>query len=696
MPSSSRLLIEAELQKTQHEKSTHGFAVYPVPPMKNNHIGSLLQQLERDREPALPPKALPSRPAEPAAMKWFQSIRQYLVVLLLGAACAWPFAADAAGYISYRGWLEDKSGTLTFPQVEAQAQAFVSFDGVLTRGYTASTYWIRLSIAPTTEAKLILRIRPAYIDHIELFDPMIQTGGNTTPLFSGDRHPRQQNDYQSINHGFTIQGSEYPRDVYLRLQSTSTILVYAEGLTVTQASSADHRQELYSSIYLGLLTAFLIWALLQWLAIKEPLIAVFLVKQAFVLAHAVAICGFLPMAFGEWLSAPAMDHITSALVLAYMLSGTVFMILLLREFKPVRWLWRLFAALLLIYLPMAILFWQEQIRLVLYINMIIGSVSAFGFLLVAVSARAWQDKLAPVPPLLPRWVLISFTVAILSTVYTSALPSVGSINGTEWTLNSPMFAGFFTSLLMTVLLSLRARNMEKNHQQDVLNLRLTEKIAENERAQRAEQERFLSMLTHELKTPLGVARISLGASRMSGTQRDRIERALLNINAIIDRCRMTDQIEHQRLLTRAEPCDLTILVDECIADCDDPERVKVLERNPSPLQSDLQLLAICVANLVDNALKYSPAASSVTVRVRPQTVAAVNGFVMAIANQIGPAGAPDAAQIFSKYYRSPGARSKSGSGLGLYLTSSIAQLLGAQLSYRVEGDQVEFSLWIPA
>ena len=159
---------------------------------------------------------------------------------------------------------------------------------------------------------------------------------------------------------------------------------------------------------------------------------------------------------------------------------------------------------------------------------------------------------------------------------------------------------------------------------------------------------------------------------------------------------MTDQIEHQRLLTRAEPCQLTTLVDECIADCDDPERVKVLERNPAPLQSDLQLLAICVANLVDNALKYSPAASSVTVRVLPQTVTAVNGFVVVIANQIGPAGAPDAAQIFSKYYRSPGARSKSGSGLGLYLSSSIAQLLGAQLSYRVERDQVEFSLWIPA
>ena len=201
------------------------------------------------------PTDLPSRTAEPAAMRWFQSIRRYLAVLLLGATCAWPFAADAAGSISQSGWLEDKSGTLTFPQVQAQAQAFVSFDGVLNRGYTASTFWIRLSIAPTAEAKLILRIRPAYIDHIELFDPLEQSGGNMTPRFSGDRFPQARSDYQSLNHGFTIQGSAHPRDVYLRLQSNSTMVLHVEALVVKQASNIDNQQALLYSVYLGLLLA---------------------------------------------------------------------------------------------------------------------------------------------------------------------------------------------------------------------------------------------------------------------------------------------------------------------------------------------------------------------------------------------------------------------------------------------------------
>lgn len=623
--------------------------------------------------------------------------KNHLVAWLLVSILAWSSLVSAAGYIGDSAWLEDPAGALTLSQVEVRPQAFTNYHGVLTRGYTASTYWVRLRIEPTTEEKLILRIRPSYIDRIELYDPLDRSGGDITPRFSGDRYSKQQIGYVSLNQGFSIKGSTHPRDVYLRLQSSSTLLAYPEVLTVMEASAADHRQELLYSIYLGLLTAFLIWALLQWLASKELLIATFLVKQVFVLGHAVAIQGYQPLVFGEWLSAPVMDQITSALVLAYIFSGAVFMLLLLREFKPVRWLWWLFVSLLLLYLPMVVLFWQGQIRTALHINMLIATIDSVGFLLLAISARAWREPGAPPP--LPRWVLISFTVAILFTAYSAALPSLGGMDGAEWNLNSPMFAGFVTSLLMAVLLSLRARNIEKNRQQALLDLNLAEQVAENERGQRKEQERFLAMLTHELKTPLGVARMSLGASRLSGPQRDRIERALANINAVVDRCRITDELENRRLLPQAEVCELSALLEECVAACSAPERVKVSERNPAPVMTDSQLVGICLANLIDNALKYSPPNSTVTVRITPQPSASSpnsHGFEVSVSNLIGQVGAPDTEQLFVKYYRSPGALSKSGSGLGLYLTRSIVTLLGGQLAYRAETDHLEFRLWIPA
>ncbi len=625
-------------------------------------------------------------------------MRRSLCACLMMALCAWSFAVYAAGYVSDSAWLEDPSGTLTLPQVEAQASAFRTYTGVLTKGYTASTYWVRLRILPAAEDQLILRIRPAYIDHIELFDPLMQSGGSLVPLFGGDRYPRQRDEYQSLNHGFTIKASDYPRDIYLRLQTSSTMLIHAEVLSLAQASHADRRQELFYSAYLGILTAFMVWALVQWLASREPLILLFLGKQAVVLAHALAILGYLPFVVGEWFSAPSMDLMTSVLALSNVLISAVFLLLLVREFNPVPWIWRFFASILLLYLPLAVLFLEGRVRQALQVNTVIAGVESVGFLLVVLSARVWVDRQAKLPPLLPRWILISFSLMLLLGGASYALPSLGGVQGNEWSLNAPIFGGLINGFLMTLLLIMRARNQEKNLQQVRLELTLAEHEANSERQRREEEGRFLAMLTHELKTPLGVARISLGASKLSGAHRDRIERSLLNIDAIIERCRITDQLEHRQLLPQVESCELVALVDECVSVSIHPDRVKVLTRSPAPINSDPALLVICVANLMNNALKYSPLTSDVTVSVRRQVATVgkpLEGFVICIGNRIGSAGIPDAAQVFSKYYRSPGARRKSGSGLGLYLTHNIVQLLGGQLTYRVDGDQLEFCLWIP-
>lgn len=108
-------------------------------------------------------------------------------------------------------------------------------------------------------------------------------------------------------------------------------------------------------------------------------------------------------------------------------------------------------------------------------------------------------------------------------------------------------------------------------------------------------------------------------------------------------------------------------------------------------QTDSALLAICLANLIDNALKYSPTNTPVELHLQPSDA----GLVVTVRNAIGQAGPPDPQQIYNKYYRSKGAMSKSGTGLGLYLTRNLTNLIGAKLAYRVDEQHIEFSLWIP-
>lgn len=91
-----------------------------------------------------------------------------LLLMLTMASLGW-----AADHIVERAYLEDASGELTLAQ--AQTQPWTPFTGVLARGYTSSAVWLRLRIAPQTnqDGKLILRIRPAILDHITLFDPYL-------------------------------------------------------------------------------------------------------------------------------------------------------------------------------------------------------------------------------------------------------------------------------------------------------------------------------------------------------------------------------------------------------------------------------------------------------------------------------------------------------------------------------------------
>lgn len=604
----------------------------------------------------------------------------------------WGSSASAKELLKQSAWMEDVSGQMTLPEVQQHPQTFTPYQGVLTKGFSASTFWIRLHIDSTSEEKLILRIRPIYLDHIELFDPLDHSAKNLTDRFSGDHHPKQGNAYKSLNHGFVIQGSPEARDIYLRLQSTSTLLAHVEVMSIEQAMSADRWQELLYPLYLGLLVAFLFWAFLQWLSRRDLLIAVFIIKQFFVLAHALVHQGYLSLLFSEQLSGATLSNITALFVIAYVFSGTAFVLMFLHECKPVSWLWRLFTSIQAIYLPTLVLYFQGDPRLAMQIIIALAALSAFGFVLIAISTLVRQSKTAPNQPLLPSSILIGFTVAQLLVTLLATLPLLNMHATAEWALNAAILPGFVNSLIMTVMLILRARNLEKQHQHLLLEANLLEQKVHSERAQREEQTQFLHMLTHELKTPLTVIRISLDESPVVNLQRQRIDRALANINGIIDRCTFNQRIEHHELRPELHPCKLQDVIDECVQGCSDQSRVKVSERNEAVLDTDSELLAICLANLIDNALKYSYPASLIDVNL----LSTPTGQAITVRNVIGQAGTPNPQRLYTKYYRSPGALSKSGSGLGLYLTNNLAKLIGAQVSHRVDGEHVEFRLWLPS
>jgi signal transduction histidine kinase len=213
---------------------------------------------------------------------------------------------------------------------------------------------------------------------------------------------------------------------------------------------------------------------------------------------------------------------------------------------------------------------------------------------------------------------------------------------------------------------------------------------------RDEQERFLSMLNHELKTPLAVIRMTLGATEITPAGRERVARAVADMNAIVERCLLADQLGGGKVAQARSPCAAETLLQQARQQSVAPDRVRIEPLGQLPMiLTDNRLVSIVLGNLIDNALKYGAPGSAVDVVADSTPSAGRPGLRFIVGNLRGAAGMPDAGRVFEKFYRAAGAHGKSGSGLGLFISAGIARQLGGTLRYVPEGERVKFELWLP-
>jgi len=108
-----------------------------------------------------------------------------------------------------------------------------------------------------------------------------------------------------------------------------------------------------------------------------------------------------------------------------------------------------------------------------------------------------------------------------------------------------------------------------------------------------------------------------------------------------------------------------------------------------------QAAKICLTNLVENAVRYTPRGGAVTVRLVPE-----DGLRLGLEVQDSGPGIPDdeRERIFEKFYRGRQAASTTkGTGLGLYIVRSLARSFGAELTLDASGpDGSRFRLTLAA
>ncbi|MBA3843607.1 MAG: sensor histidine kinase, partial [Actinobacteria bacterium] len=105
------------------------------------------------------------------------------------------------------------------------------------------------------------------------------------------------------------------------------------------------------------------------------------------------------------------------------------------------------------------------------------------------------------------------------------------------------------------------------------------------------------------------------------------------------------------------------------------------------VHADATLLERAISNLLDNAVKYSPAGAPIEVTVRGGEV---------IVQDHGPGIAEeDLPRVFDRFYRAATARSKPGSGLGLAIVREAAEAHGGTATAETSTTGARFRLALP-
>jgi signal transduction histidine kinase len=217
---------------------------------------------------------------------------------------------------------------------------------------------------------------------------------------------------------------------------------------------------------------------------------------------------------------------------------------------------------------------------------------------------------------------------------------------------------------------------------------------------------FVSLVSHELRSPMaaviGAARTLQGRWRELAADQRQAFLALIadetaRLAALIADVLDTSRIEAGTFSYSFSDVDLGLIVGEVVAAAQvGQDEVSVhaeVDGHLPTVRGDGVRLRQVLQNLVDNAVKYSPANGVVRV-----AAGAENGAVRIAVLDDGP-GIPtdDQRVIFEKFGRSVSSTGKPGTGLGLFIARSIAEAHGGSLEVASEpANGAAFTLTIPA
>ena len=215
------------------------------------------------------------------------------------------------------------------------------------------------------------------------------------------------------------------------------------------------------------------------------------------------------------------------------------------------------------------------------------------------------------------------------------------------------------------------------------------------------------MTSHDLRNPLTAIQMSSDMLKTFDESWDRqrklkyferIQRAITSINGMLDEVSLVSKAESGKLPFLPQPLDLVAFIQEIIAEFEPlSENKHQLQFQYEPIPEtpvlDKILLRHILANLLINAIKYSPEGGVITLTLQPIP----KGIEVQVADHGLGIPEADLCHLFDRHQRASNVSRIPGTGLGLYISQKAVECHGGSISVESQvGEGTTFSVKLPS
>jgi signal transduction histidine kinase len=632
-------------------------------------------------------------------------------------------------------WLRDAQGILGIHEIVSSPD-FITDDEAPSFGYTTDTVWLKLSLKQERREDIdwVLDLSPAFLDKIDVY--RVEDGNIIDVAALGDHRPWHDGDWRWRHSAILVRlPDNTPATYYFRIQSSSSVAFNPVLYRSDIFPKAVTAQVLVLAVATasGLMTMAL--ALLFFLLLRDRL---YLYLFLYVLAFTYCVAMFEGLlhftlrpdspVMLEWLQVllqsigayalfrftslilelpthlPRSTRIADYLVKAISITGVLLMLAGHYQLSiPLLWL---AIATLCLATPVVAFALAPRIGLTAYLYgttfavIALGSFFRFSWIFGASSPTLISETNLPVGMFLH--ILLLFI--ILPVRYITLEKTLRSNN--ELALQRISETGEQLQRLVA----------EKTDQLNNTNARLSDQLLESHQQRKElertrdrlntalqeekkalfEQRRFMRMVAHEFRTPLAVIGMAnelistdpAPANEQVKRNCERIQAASERMASLINQALREDRLDSIDWRKNAAPVQVSDLLRSAVSY---GEMVSAgrhafsLEMDDDlQISSDQELLLTALNNIVDNAVKYSPAGTRICIGALQ---AEDDSVQIHVRDQGRGMSKQEVAEVLQKYFRAQSSEGIPGMGLGLYLVDRIIRLHNAELVITSEPGQ---------